>query len=176
MRHAREGINERKRKAVENVIATMVRELDPALGNDSEIARRAGVHRNFVAKFSAEIEVARAEVNRRYLTGQGSKAALSVAAIRADYETLKQHAAQLDRQNRALRKRLGIALGDEAVEADLGTDLRPALDALREQRDTHAVRVTELELELHGMHEELDAARRTNRRLMREQNLTTPAA
>lgn len=172
MHDARRGINAVKRDAVLDVIATMARELDPALGNVSEIARRAGVHRNYVAKFTGEIELARAEVNRRYSAGQANRTAVTIASIRADYETIKQHAATLDQENRALRRRLAAQLGDEAAAQDRSLDHTPELVAVRDERDQLANRVTELEIELHTAREELDASRRTNRRMMRERNVT----
>jgi hypothetical protein len=68
---AKQGINAVKRRAVLDVIATMTHEMDPALNNASEIARRAGAHRNYVAKnFAAAIATAKGEVGRRYTAGQ----------------------------------------------------------------------------------------------------------
>lgn len=176
MREAKRGINERKRQAVLTTIADMARDQDPALSNHSEIARRAGVGRNYVSKFAADIELAHADVNRRYLSGQHSRAALGAASMKADYETLKHHATGLERQVQALKKRLALQLGDEALEDEAGSrSLGPAIVTLKEERDGLAARVTELELQLHEMREELEASRRTTRRLMRERNTTTNA-
>ncbi len=77
----------------------MVQEQDTALGNLSEVARRAGVHRNTMANYTAEIELARAQVAQRYLSGSQGKAAVTVASIRADHEVLKTRLAQVEREN-----------------------------------------------------------------------------
>jgi hypothetical protein len=167
------GINAVKRQAVLDVIAAMAREMDPALDNTSEIARRAGVHRNFVGKqFTAAIALARAEVGNRYAAGQSNKTALTIASIRADHATVKQHAGELERENRALRRRLAVQLGDDAAAQDSRLDQTPELVALRDARDKLTDRVTEMEIELHTAREELEASRRTTRRLMRERNVT----
>lgn len=171
------GINAVKRQAVLDVIAAMAREMDPALDNASEIARRAGVHRNDVGtKFGADIAIAKAEVGNRYAAGQTNRTALTIASIRADHATLKQHAGELERENRALRRRLAVQLGDDAAAQDSRLDQTPKLVALRDERDKLINRVTELEVELHTAREELEASRRTTRRLMRERNTTTTTA
>jgi regulator of replication initiation timing len=171
----RNGINAVKRQAVLDVIDRMARELDPALDNVSEIARRAGVHRNYVAKnFTHAIAKAKAEVSKRYAAGQANKTALTIASIRADYENLKQHVGELERENRALRRRLAHQLGEEAAAEDARLDQTPELVAARDERDQLIDRVTELELELENTLQELEATRNTNRRLMRERNLSTP--
>ena len=171
------GVNAVKRQAVLDVIAAMVREMDPALDNASEIARRAGVHRNFVGtKFAGDIALAKAEVGNRYAAGQSNKTALTIASIRADHATLKQHAGELERENRALRRRLAVQLGDDAAAQDSRLDQTPELVALRDERDRLIDRVTELDIELHTAREELEASRRTTRRLMRERNVTPTTA
>jgi hypothetical protein len=103
-------------KAVLDVIDRMARELDPALHNVSEIARRARVHRNYVGKnFTDAIAKAKAEVSKRHAAGKANKTALTIASIRADYENLRQHVGERERENRALRRRLAIQLGEEAT-------------------------------------------------------------
>lgn len=171
---ARQGINGVKRQAVLDVIATMAREMDPALNNASEIARRAGVHRNYVGKnFTAAIATAKDEVGRRYTAGQSNKTALTLGSIRADYETLKQHTGEIERENRALRRRLAVQLGEEAAAEVPRLDQTPELMALRDERDNLVDRVSELEIKLQTAREELEASRNTTRRLMRERNLTS---
>jgi hypothetical protein len=82
--------NERKRESVLEIIRQMVEEMDPALGNYSEVARRAGVHRNYVAgRFAAEIELAQMEANRRYAAGNTYRHSMSVAALRAERTMFK---------------------------------------------------------------------------------------
>ena len=169
---ARRGINAVKRQAILDVIERMAHEMDPALDNLSEIARRAGVHRNTVAKnFTDEIAKAKAEVSTSYAAGRANKAVLTIASIRADYANLRQHTGELERENRALRRRLAIQLGEEAVAENPRLDRSPELAVLRDERDQLAVRVTELEIELQTTREELEASRSTTRRLMRERNL-----
>ena len=81
-------------ESVLEVIRQMVEEMDPSLNNYSEIARRAGVHRNYVAgRFAAEIELAQMEVNRRYATGTAYRHSMSVASLRAE-RTMFQEQAQ----------------------------------------------------------------------------------
>jgi chromosome segregation ATPase len=170
----KQGINAVKRQAVLDVIATMAREMDPALNNASEIARRAGVHRNYVAKnFAAAIAEAKHEVGRRYTAGQSTTAALTLTSIRADYETLKHHTSEIERENRTLRRRLAVQLGEEAAAEDPRLDQTPELMAMRDERDKLVDRVSELEIELQTAREELEASRNTTRRLMRERNLTS---
>ncbi len=173
----RNGINAVKRQAVLDVIDRMARELDPALDNISEIARRAGVHRNYVGKnFTDAIAKAKAEVSKRYAAGQANKSALTIASIRADYESLKQHVGERERENRALRRRLAIQLGEEATAENPRLDQTPELVAVRDERDRLIARVTELEADLQTTREELEASRSTTRRLMRERNLTSTTA
>jgi len=168
------GINAVKRQAVLEVIASMAREMDPALDNISEIARRAGVHRNYVGNnFTDAIAKAKAEVSTRYAAGQANKTTLTIASLRADHANLKQHASELERENRALRQRLAIQLGQEAAAEDPRLDQTAEVVALRDERDALIDRVTELEIELQTTREELQASRNTNKRLMRERNLTT---
>jgi len=170
----KQGINAVKRQAVLDVVATMARDMDPALNNASEIARRAGVHRNYVAKnFTAAIAAAKDEVGRRYTAGQSNRTALTLTSIRADYETLKHHTGEIERENRALRRRLAVQLGEEAAAEDPRLDQTPELVALRDERDNLVDRISGLEIELQSARQELEASRNTTRRLMRERNLAS---
>lgn len=174
---AKRGINDVKRRAVLDVIEVMAREMDPAIDNVSEIARRAGVHRNYVGKnFAEAIATAKAEINKRFAAGQANRAAMTIASLRADYANIKQHARELEQANRALRARLAIQLGEEVAAADSRLDQTPHLVALRDERDRLLDRVAALELDLQTTREELQAARNTTRRLMRERNLARPTA
>ena len=102
--------NEQKRESVLEAIRQMVEEMDPALKNYSEIARRAGVHRNYVAgRFAAEIELAQTEVNRRYATGTAYRHSMSVASLRAERTMFKEQAQAQAKELARLRKRLGIS-------------------------------------------------------------------
>jgi AraC-like DNA-binding protein len=163
--------NERKREGVLEVIRQMVEEMDPALGNYSEIARRAGVHRNYVAgRFEAEIELAQMEVNRRYATGTAYRHSLSVASLRAERTMFKEQVQAQAKELAHLRKRLGIELGREVAAKHLGPDQTPELVALRDANERLAARVTDLEIQLREAQEDLEAARHTNTQLLRELN------
>jgi AraC-like DNA-binding protein len=163
--------NEHKRESVLEVIRQMVEEMDPALRNYSEIARRAGVHRNYVAgRFAAEIELAQMEVNRRYTTGTAYRHSISVASLRAERTMFKEQAHAQAKQLAHLRKRLGIELGREIAAEHLGLDQTPELVALRDTNEGLAARVTDLEIQLRDAQEDLEAARRTNKKLVRELN------
>ena len=163
--------NEHKRESVLEVIRQMVEETDPALKNYSEIARRAGVHRNYVAgRFAAEIELAQMEVNRRYATGTAYRHSMSVASLRAERTMFKEQAQAQAKELARLRKRLGIELGREVATEHLGLDQRPELVALRDANERLAARVTDLEIQLRDAQEDLEAARRTNKKLVRQLN------
>ena len=163
--------NEQKREGVLEVIRQMVEELDPALSNYSEIARRAGVHRNYVAgRFPAEIELAQAEVNQRYAAGSTYRHSMSVASLRAERTMFKEQAQTQANELLRLRKRLGIELGHEVAAEHLGLDQTPELVALRDANERLAARVTDLEIQLRDAQEDLEAARRTNKKLVRQLN------
>lgn len=163
--------NEQKRERVLEVIRQMVEELDPALKNYSEIARRAGVHRNYVAgRFAAEIELAQMEVNRRYATGTAYRHSMSVASLRAERTMFQEQAQAQAKELARLRKRLGIELGREIAAEHLGHDQTPELAALRDTNERLAARITDLEIQLRDAQEDLEAARRTNKKLVRQLN------
>ena len=69
-----------------------------------------------------------------------------------------------------LRKRLGIELGREVAAEHLGLDQTPELVALRDANERLAARVTDLEIQLRDAQEDLEAARRTNKKLVRQLN------
>jgi len=163
--------NEQKRERVLAVIRQMVEEMDPALKNCSEIARRAGVHRNYVAgRFAAEIELAQMEVNRRYTAGSAYRHSMSVASLRAERTMFQEQAQTQAKELARLRKRLGIELGREVASEHLGHDHTPELVVLRDTNERLAARVTDLEIQLRDAQEDLEAARRTNKQLVRELN------
>ncbi|HTX07983.1 MAG TPA: hypothetical protein VME22_05190, partial [Solirubrobacteraceae bacterium] len=151
--------NELKRERVLDVIRSMANEMDPALSNHSEIARRAGVHRNFVAKFASEIELAQMEVNRRYATGAAYRHSMSVASVRAEHAMFKEQIHTQASELARLRKRLGIELGREIAAEHLGLDQTPELAGLRDTNERLAARVTDLEIQLRDAQEDLEAAR-----------------
>jgi chromosome segregation ATPase len=167
--------NEFKRERVLEEIRHMTDEMDPALSNHSEIARRAGVHRNYVAKFASEVELAQLEVNRRYAAGAVSRASVSVASLRAEHAMFKEQIRAQAGELARLRTRLGIELGKEVAAEHLGADQTPELVALRERNVRLATQVTDLESQLREAQEDLEAARRRNTQLLREMNTTRTA-
>jgi hypothetical protein len=163
--------DEQKRERVLEVIHRMAEEMDPALSNYSEIARRAGVHRNYIAgRFAAEIERGQMEAKRRYAAGTAYRHSMSVASLRAERTMFKEQAQAQAKELARLRKRLGIELGREVAAEHLGLDQTPELVALRDANERLAARVTDLEMGLREAQEDLEAARRTNTQLLRELN------
>lgn len=163
--------NEQKRESVLEVIRQMVEEMHPALNNYSEIAHRAGVHRNYVAgRFAAEIELAQTEAKRHYATGTAYRHSMSVASLRAERTMFQEQSQTQAKELARLRKRLGIELGREIAAEHLGLDQTPELAALRDTNERLAARVTDLEIQLRDAQEDLEAARRTNKKLVRQLN------
>lgn len=179
MTDTKRAINDGKYERVRTVIA-QIREQ----GRDDElkatvIARRAGVHRSFVsAHFGGEVAHARAEIQSRFIAGLGAQNALSAASVRVELETAKHQAREAQREIAALKQRLSGVLGEE-VAADHPEQGTPSTAVTRLQREVEQLLATQVELRsrLRDAEEELDAARRLNRTLMRERNLTgeTPA-
>jgi hypothetical protein len=168
---ARAKTNDAKRLAVLNVIRSLQDAQDLAsLGNDSEIARRAGVHRNYVANFRGEVEVAKAEINRRFLSGATGKANLGAASLRAEHQLLKEQFRQQSDELARLRRRLSVELGAEVASERFEANRTPEAAALIRENEQLATRTVELEMALRMAEEELEAARRTNRQMMRERN------
>ena len=150
-------------------------------GRDDElkatiIARRAGVHRSFVSNhFAAQIAHAKAEIQSRFIAGLSGQTALSAASLRVEMETAKHagprgpardpraqgparaNARRGDRRH-APRARRRHPRRSKTLQAEVEQLLAGQGDLRRQLRETE---------------EELEAARRLNRTLMRERN-TTP--
>jgi chromosome segregation ATPase len=178
MKDAKRAINAEKYERVRAVIA-QIRDQ----GRDDElkatiIARRAGVHRSFVsAHFAAEIAHARAEIQSRFIAGLNGQTALSAASLRLEMETAKHQAREAQHEIRALKARLAKTLGEEI--ADVHPEHGAAastVKALRAEVEQLLAAEVDLRRQLRETAEELDAARRLNRTLMREQNTTTSEA
>jgi len=178
MTQAKRAINDGKYQRVRAVIA-QIREQ----GRDDElkatvIARRAGVHRSFVANhFGGEIAHARAEIQSRFIAGLGGQNALSAASLRVELESAKHQAREAQREITALKQRLARVLGEEvaAQHPEHGTS-PTAIARLQSEVEQLLAAQAELRSRLRDSEEELDAARRLNRTLMRERNLSeTPA-
>lgn len=173
MHDAKHAVNDGKYQRVRALIA-QIREQ----GRDDElkatvIARRAGVHRSFVSNhFGGEIAHARAEIQSRFLAGLGAQTALTAASLRVELETAKHQARDAQREVAALRQRLARVVGDEVAAGHPEHDVSSASVArLHSQVEELVASQVELRSRLRESEEELDAARRLNRTLMRERNL-----
>lgn len=172
MTRAKRAINDGKYQRVRAVIA-QIREA----GRDEDlkasvIARRAGVHRSFVAShFAAEITHARAETQARFIAGLGGQNALTAASLRVELESAKQQAREAQREIGALKARLARALGEELASdhPEHGTSGATVTKLTAQIEELLAAQV-ELRSRLRDAEEELEAARRLNRTLMREHN------
>ena len=179
MTRAKRTLNEAKHARVRAVIAQI---RDQGRDDDLKatvIARRAAVHRSFVANhFAAEIAQARAEIQSRFIAGLGGQTALTAASLRVEIETSKHQAREAQREIIALKRRLARTLGEEVAAQHPEHATSPAAVA-RLQAEVEQLLATQADLRcrLRETEEELDAARRLNRSLMRERNLTseTPA-
>lgn len=178
MKRARCAVNNAKFDRVRAVIAQIK---DQGRDDDlkaSIIARRAGVHRSFVSNhFGAEIGHAKAEVQSRFISGLSGQTALSAASLRVEMETAKQQAREAQREIRALKQRLARTLGEKAVaeHPEHSTNTKTVLD-LRAEVEQLLSAQAELRRELRDSQEELEAARRLNRTLMRERNSSVSEA
>lgn len=175
MTRAKSAINDGKYQRVRAVIAQIREQARDEDLKATVIARRAGVHRSFVSNhFAADITQARAEIQARFLAGLGGQTALTVASLRVELETAKHQAREAHREITALRQRLARVLGEEVAAQHPEHATNPAAVA-RLQAEAEQLLVTQGELRsrLRDAEEELDAARRLNRTLMRERNLTS---
>jgi hypothetical protein len=142
------------------------------------IARRAGVHRSFVSNhFAAQIAHDKAEIQSRFIAGLTAETALSAASLRVEMEAAKHQAREAQSEIRALKTRLARSLGEEiaAKRPEHGNPLRndrrparPVEQLLVSQSDLHR--------EFRDSEEELEAARRLNRMLIRERTRARPSA
>ena len=172
MKTAKRRINTNKHERVTAVIA-QIRDQ----GRDDElkatvIARRAGVHRSFVSNhFAGQLAHAKAEIQARFITGLSGQTALSAASLRVEIETAKQQAREAQQEIRSLKARLARTLGEEVADKHPEHSVSSAT-----VRDLHAqveqllVAQGDLRRQLRDSEEELGAARRLNRTLIRERN------
>jgi hypothetical protein len=173
MKRAKRAVNEAKFDRVRVVIAQIK---DQGRNDDlkaSIIARRAGVHRSFVSNhFGAAIAHARAEIQSRFIAGLSGQSALSAASLRVEMETAKQQARERQREIRALKARLAVALGEEIAAEHPEHGIAPtAVKELQGEVEQLLAAQVELRRQLRDTEDELEAARRLNRTLMREQNI-----
>lgn len=179
MTRAKRTLNDAKYQRVRAVIAQIREQGQDEHLKATVIARRAGVHRSFVANhFAAEISHARAELQSRFIAGLGGQTALTAASLRVELETAKHQAREAQHEVAALKQRLARTLGEE-VAAEHPEHANSPSVVVRLQAEVKQLLATQVELRsrLRDTEEELDAARRLNRTVMRERNLTseTPA-
>jgi hypothetical protein len=172
MNDAKRTINSEKYERVRAVIAQI---RDQAREQDLKatiIARRAGVHRSFVTShFAAEIQHANAEIQSRFMAGLNGQTALSAASLRVELETAKHQAREAQQEIRTLKTRLARALGEEVAAGHPEHSLAAAtVRDLQAEGEQLLAGQVELRRQLRETEEELDAARRLNRTLMRERN------
>lgn len=172
MRTAKRQIKSEKYKRVIAVIAQIKEQ-----GRDDQlkatfIARRAGVHRSFVSNhFARQIAHAHAEIQSRFIAGLTGQTALSAVSLRVEMETAKHQTREAQIEIRALKTRLARSLGEEiasehpehSVSTATVQDLHAQIGQLLSGQD-------ELRRQLRDTEEELEAARRLNRTLIRERN------
>jgi hypothetical protein len=172
MTRAKRVINDEKHQRVRAVIAHVREQGRDEDLKASVIARRAGVHRSFVSNhFTGEITHAKAEIQSRFIAGLGSQTALSAASLRVELEAAKQQAREAQREVRALKDRLARALGEEiAGEHPEHGSSSAIVIRLQAELEQLLAAQGELRTQLRDSREELDAARRLNRTLMRERN------
>lgn len=175
MTGAKRAINGEKYERVRAVIAQIKDQ-----GRDQDlkaavIARRADVHRSFVSNhFAAEITHAKAEIQSRFIAGLAGQTALSAASLRVEMETAKHQARDGQQEIHLLKQRLARALGEEiaADHPEHAIAFATVKDLRAEVEQLMGVQI-ELRRRLRDTEEELEAARRLNRTLMREQNAKT---
>jgi chromosome segregation ATPase len=172
MTGTKRAINNEKYERVRAVIAQIKDQ-----GRDQDlkaavIARRADVHRSFVSNhFAAEITHAKAEVQSRFIAGLGRQTALSAASLRVELETAKQQARDAQQEIRLLKQRLARTLGEEIAGEHPEHGIAAAtVKELRAEVEQLTATQTELRRQLRDSEEELEAARRLNRTLIRERN------
>jgi chromosome segregation ATPase len=138
------------------------------------IARRAGVHRSFVSHhFAGQLAHAKAEIQSRFIAGLSGQTALSAASLRVEMETAKHQGREAQQEIRDLKARLARTLGEQVADKHPEHSVPSALvNDLHAQVDQLLLAQSDLHRRLRDSEEELEAARRLNRTLIREQNST----
>ena len=172
MKTAKRRINTDKHERVTAVIAQVKDQ-----GRDDQlkatvIARRAGVYRSFVSNhFAGQLTHAKAEIQARFITGLSGQTTLSAASLRVEMETAKHQAREAQQEIRSLKARLARSLGDEVADRHPEHGVSSAIvKDLHAQVEQLVVAQGDLRRQLREIEEELEAARRLNRTLIRERN------
>jgi septation ring formation regulator EzrA len=111
------------------------------------------------------------------MTGLAGQTALSAASLRVELETAKHQARAGQQEIRLLKDRLARTLGEEiaAEHAEHGV-AAATVNSLRAEIEQLTGTQIELRRQLRDTEEELEAARRLNRTLIRERNAGTSDA
>ncbi len=175
MKTAKRAINHEKHERVAAVIAQIKDQGREDQLKATIIARRAGVHRSFVSNhFRAQIAHATTEIQSRFIAGLSSQTALSAASLRVEMETAKHQAREAHEEIRGLKARLARTLGEEITAEHPEHSISFAtIQDVRDQVDQLLGAQVELRRQLRDAEEELEAARRLNRTLIRERNSGT---
>lgn len=172
MTTAKRRINTEKHERVQAVIAQIKDQGREDQLKATVIARRAGVHRSFVSNhFAGQLAHAKAEIQSRFIAGLSGQTALSAASLRVEMETAKHQGREAQHEIHALKTRLARTLGEEVAadhpEHSVSSATFKDLNAqVAQLLDTQV----DLRRQLRDTEEELEAARRLNRTLMRERN------
>ena len=173
MKRAKHAVNDAKFDRVRAVIAQIK---DQGRDDDlkaSIIARRAGVHRSFVSNhFNAQITHAKSEIQARFISGLTSN-------------TRAERRIATGRDGNRKATSTGSPAGDPRTEGPARSGARrrgrrrypehgtssTTVKALQNEVEQLLAAQAELRRHLRNTEEELDAARRLNRTLMRERNI-----
>ena len=121
--------------------------------------------------FGGQLAHAKAEIQSRFIAGLSGQTALSAASLRVEMETAKHQARKAQQEIRDLKTRLARTLGEEVADKHPEHSVPSAI-----VRDLHAqvqqllAAQADLRRQLRDTEEELEAARRLNRTLIRERN------
>ena len=172
MTTAKRRINTEKHERVQAVIAQIKDQGREDQLKATVIARRAGVHRSFVSNhFAGQIAHAQAEIQSRFHRRPERPDGAERRVAQGEMETAKHQAREAQQEIRDLKARLVRTLGEEvagkhpehSVPAAIVKDLHAQVEQL-------LVAQSDLHRRLGDTEEELEAARRLNRTLMRERN------
>jgi hypothetical protein len=172
MKTAKRRINTDKHERVQAVIARIRDQGREDQLKATVIARRAVVHRSFVSShFAGQIAHAHADIQSRFIAGLSGQTALSAASLRVEMETAKHQAREAQQEISDLKARLARTLGDEvAAEHPHHGVCSATVAELQSRLEQLLGAEVDLRRQLRDNQEELEAARRLNRTLIRERN------
>ena len=121
--------------------------------------------------FGGQLAHARAEIQSRFIAGLSGQTALSAASLRVEMETANHQARKAQQEIRDLKTRLARTLGEEVADKHPEHSVPSAIvrDLLAQVQQLLAAQA-DLRRQLRDTEEELEAARRLNRTLIRERN------